>query len=49
MQRWGISESRLPSGSKILFREPTAWEEYRWQIVVTAIVLLLQTALKSVF
>jgi signal transduction histidine kinase/ABC-type uncharacterized transport system substrate-binding protein len=45
MQRWGISESRLPSGSKILFREPTAWEKYRWQIVVTAIVLLLQTAL----
>jgi signal transduction histidine kinase len=45
MQRWGISESRLPPGSEILFREPTAWEKYRWQIVVTAIVLLLQTAL----
>ena len=23
MQRWGISESRLPPGSEILFREPT--------------------------
>jgi signal transduction histidine kinase len=45
MQRWGISESRLPPGSEILFREPTAWERYRWQIVVTAIVVLLQTAL----
>jgi signal transduction histidine kinase/ABC-type uncharacterized transport system substrate-binding protein len=45
MQRWGISESRLPLGSEILFREPTAWEKYQWQIVLTAIALLLQTAL----
>ena len=45
MQRWGISESRLPPGSEILFREPTAWEKYRWQIMLTAIALLLQTAL----
>jgi C4-dicarboxylate-specific signal transduction histidine kinase len=45
MQRWGVSESRLPPGSEILFREPTAWEKYRWQIVLTAIVLLSQTAL----
>jgi signal transduction histidine kinase len=45
MQRWGISESRLPPGSNILFREPTVWEKYRWQMVVTGIVLLFQTAL----
>src|SRR5262245_36066180 len=32
MQRWGISENRLPPGSEILFREPTAWERYRWQL-----------------
>ena len=45
MQRWGISESRLPPGSEILFREPTAWDKYRWQITLTAIALLFQTAL----
>ncbi len=45
MQRWGISESVLPPGSEILFREPTAWEKYRWQMTLTAIVLLFQTAL----
>jgi len=45
MQRWGISEARLPPGSTILFREPTAWEKYRWQMVLLAIVLLAQTAL----
>ena len=45
MQRWGISENRLPPGSEILFREPTAWDKYRWQIMVTAIGFLVQTAL----
>jgi signal transduction histidine kinase len=45
MQRWGISESRLPPGSKILFRSPTAWEQYQWHILATAAVLLLQAAM----
>ena len=31
LTRWGISESRLPPGSVVLFRQPTAWERYRWQ------------------
>jgi len=47
MQRWGISKSRLPLGSQILFREPTAWEKYRWQIVLAGIVFLAQTGLIS--
>ncbi len=34
LQRWGISESSLPPGSEILFREPTAWERYSWQITL---------------
>ncbi len=34
LQRWRISESRLPPGSEIYFREPTLWDRYRWQIVV---------------
>ena len=34
MQRWGISESSLPPGSKIDFREPTVWERYSWQIAL---------------
>src|SRR5262249_61020548 len=25
VQRWGISEERLPAGSEIRFRAPTAW------------------------
>ncbi len=45
LQRWKISESRLPPGSEILFREPTVWETYRWQIVTIAAVILAQAAL----
>jgi signal transduction histidine kinase len=45
MQRWGISESHLPAGSKILFRPPTAWEQYRSQVLIIAAVILTQTLL----
>jgi signal transduction histidine kinase len=45
LQRWGISESALPPGSEIRFRELTAWEQYRWQITLICAALLLQGAL----
>ncbi len=45
MQRWGISEDRLPPGSEVFFRQPTVWEQYRWQIVLIALIVLLQSAL----
>jgi signal transduction histidine kinase/ABC-type uncharacterized transport system substrate-binding protein len=45
MQRWGISESRLPLGSKIYFRDPSVWEQYQWQIALIVSVILVQAAL----
>jgi hypothetical protein len=48
LQRWNISESRLPPGSEILFREPTLWQLYFWQIALITGVIFLQTALISV-
>ena len=45
MQRWGISEASLPPGSRILFRNPTVWEQYRGQIFMILALLLLQGAL----
>jgi signal transduction histidine kinase len=45
MQRWGIPESRLPPGSEIHFRDPTAWEQYRSQIIAICAALLAQAAL----
>jgi signal transduction histidine kinase len=45
MQRWRISESNLPPGSEIYFREPTAWEKYRVQILAIFAALFGQAAL----
>jgi signal transduction histidine kinase/predicted RNA-binding Zn ribbon-like protein len=47
LQRWNISESRLPPGSEVLFREPTVWERYSWQIALIIAVILLQAGLIS--
>jgi hypothetical protein len=44
-QRWNISASRLPAGSEVLFREPSAWERYSWQIALITAVILVQAGL----
>jgi signal transduction histidine kinase len=33
LQRWNISEARLPPGSVIEFRQPMVWQQYRWHVV----------------
>jgi C4-dicarboxylate-specific signal transduction histidine kinase/ABC-type uncharacterized transport system substrate-binding protein len=43
LQRWNISEARLPPGSIVQYRQPTAWEQYRWQVVAVAATLLAQS------
>lgn len=45
MKRWGISESNLPAGSKVYFREATVWERYSWQITMIVAAMLLQAGL----
>jgi signal transduction histidine kinase len=45
LQRWNIPESRLPSGSQVFFREPSAWERYRWQVAIVSLVVAFQTIL----
>src|SRR5215831_11097134 len=45
LQRWGISEARLPPGSIVQFREPMVWEQYRWQMILIAATILAQTLL----
>lgn len=42
MQRWGIADSRLPPGSEVHFRSPTAWEQYRLQILGMIAAVLIQ-------
>ena len=45
LQRWGISESLLPPGSEVLFRNPTVWEQYRAYILAVIAAILIQSAL----
>ena len=39
LQRWGIDTSRLPVGADVRFRQPSAWESYRWYIVAAVTVV----------
>jgi signal transduction histidine kinase len=45
LQRWNISEARLPAGSVIEFRQPTVWQQYRWHIVGGVTIIGVQAAL----
>jgi signal transduction histidine kinase len=45
LQHWNISESRLPPGSVIEFRQPTMWERYRWWIVGALFIFVLQAVM----
>ena len=45
MQRWGISEASLPTGSEIQFRELSIWQQYRTLILAVIAALLLQSSL----
>lgn len=45
LQRWGISEARVPAGTLIRFREPTAWERDKVYIMSATALILAQAAL----
>jgi signal transduction histidine kinase len=45
LQRWGISESKLPQGSEIWFREPSAWERHRTAVLGFTAAILAQALL----
>jgi signal transduction histidine kinase len=47
LRRWGISERHLISNSKVYFREPTAWDKYRAQILLVSVLILVQAAMIS--
>ena len=45
LHRWKINEKLLPTGSTVLFREPTAWERHRTLIIAGISVFVLQALL----
>ena len=45
LRRWGLDESRLPAGTRVLFREPSIWDQYRRYIITAVMLLLAQSVL----
>jgi signal transduction histidine kinase len=45
LHKWNISEDRLPPGSEVRFRQPSAWQQYRSQILAAATLVLFQFGL----
>jgi signal transduction histidine kinase len=45
LRRWGLDESRLPAGTRVLFREPSMWDQYRRYIIAAVMLLLAQSLL----
>src|SRR5262249_30184057 len=45
MQRWGLSESNLPPGSVVLFKEPGVWKLYHRYIIGAGSLIVLQSVL----
>jgi PAS domain S-box-containing protein len=45
LRRWGISEQNLPPGSIVRFKELTNWQYYKWHIVGTVSLCILEALL----
>jgi signal transduction histidine kinase len=45
LRRWNIDQSRVPAGTRILFKELSPWERYRPYVVLATILVMAQTAL----
>jgi len=44
LKRWGISEARLPPGSRVEFREPSLWRDHRNEVLGGLLFGILQAA-----
>jgi signal transduction histidine kinase len=45
LQKWNMSEDRLPPESEVRFRQPGAWQQYRSHILAAAALVLFQFGL----
>ena len=45
LRRWRLKERDLPPGSVLRYRQPDAWELYRWYILGGIALILVETAL----
>jgi hypothetical protein len=45
LKRWRLSVDALPPGSIVINREYTLWEQYRWEVMGAAVLLIAQALL----
>jgi PAS domain S-box-containing protein len=45
LQKFGVSESLIPPGSRLRYRTPTLWEAYHQLVIVIVAALVIQTGL----
>jgi len=45
LQKWNISEDRLPPGSDVRYRQPSAWQQYKSHILAATALVFFQSAL----
>ena len=45
LRRWNISENRLPPGSTVLFKQPSAWEQYKGRIIGLTLLIAAEAVL----
>jgi C4-dicarboxylate-specific signal transduction histidine kinase len=42
LARWNVDEDRLPADSRIVYRQPSVWDDYRTEIMAAGLVIGLQ-------
>ena len=45
LERWRISAGRLPRGSRILYEEPTFWQQYKRYVIAALSIIAAQSLL----
>jgi signal transduction histidine kinase len=45
LRRWRLSESRLPAGTVVSYREPGIWDRYKFYIIGAVALMLVQSGL----
>jgi signal transduction histidine kinase len=48
LRRWKLDQSKLPTGSTVLFRQPTLWERNKWS-VITGTLILVSLSLLTIY
>jgi hypothetical protein len=49
LRRWGLDENRLPPGTTVLYREPSAWDQYKSLVFAVAALVAVQALLIAVW